>query len=196
MNKTVLVVLLAAAAGCGSKKTGSDCETAIAKGTENVIKMMKERVPNPQIVDANLGIMTKAKGVLIERCKADGWPPEVVSCFTTVSGVPEMQSCQSKLTPEQRFKLTSELTQVMTGVPGMQLGGRMPPGMSGHPETLMPNPGSGATPGVAPAPGATAGSSDTPAAPGAAAPSATPPAPSGTAPAGSAAPAADRSAPK
>jgi hypothetical protein len=186
MNKIVLVVLLAAA-GCGSKKTGPDCEAAIAKGIENTIKVLKERVPNPQVVEANLGVMTKAKGVLIERCKADGWPPEVVSCFTTVSGVRDMQSCQGKLTPEQRSKLTADLSQVMTGVPGMRMGGRMPPGMPGHPETLMPNSGSGSGSGAAPAPGATAGSSDTPAAPGGAAPSATPPAPSGTAPAGSAA---------
>jgi hypothetical protein len=190
MNKTVLVVLLAAAAGCGNKKSGPDCEAAIAKAIENSIKVLKERAPNPQIVEANLGIMTKAQGVLIERCKADGWPPEVVSCFTTASGVRDMQSCQGKLTLEQRSKLTAELSQVMTGVSGMQMGQRMPPGMAGHPEMLTPNPGAGA----APAPGAPAGSSDTPAAPGAAAPSATPPAPS--APAGSTAPAAGGSAPK
>jgi hypothetical protein len=187
MNKTVLVVLLAAAAGCGSKKSGPDCEAAIAKGIENSIKVLKERAPNPQIVEANLGIMTKAKGVLIERCKADGWPPEVVSCFTTVSGVRDMQSCQGKLTPEQSSKLTADLSAVMTGVPGMRMGERMPPG---HPEKLMPNAGSDAPAGVAPAPGAPAGSSDTPAASGAA----VPPAPSGTAPAGGAAPGS--SAPK
>jgi len=194
MNKTVLVVLLAAAAGCGSKKSGPDCEAAITKGFENSIKVLKERVSDPQMVEASLGIMTKAKGVLIARCKADGWSPEVVACFTTASGVRDMQSCQSKLPPEQRSKLTADLSAVMTGVPGMQMGGRMPPGMSGHPETLMPNPGSGAPAAAAPAPGAPAGSSDTPAAPGAAAPSATPPASSGTAPAGGAAPAAGGSA--
>lgn len=188
MNKTVLVVLLAAAAGCGSKKSGPDCEAAITRGIESSIKVLKERVPDPQVVEANLGIMNKVKGVLIERCKADGWPPEVVSCFTTVSGVREMQSCQGKLTPEQGSRLTADLSKVMMGAAGMQMGGRMPPGMAGHPETLMPNSGSGA----APAPSATAGSSDTPAA---AAPAA-PPAPPGTAPAGSAAPAAGSSAPQ
>jgi hypothetical protein len=192
MNKTVLAVLLAVAAGCGSKKTGPDCEAAIAKGIENSIKALKERAPNPQIVEANLGIMTKAKDVLIARCKADGWPLEVVSCFTTASGVRDMQSCQGKLTAEQSSKLAADLSAVMTGVPGMRMGERMPPG---HPEKLMPGAGSDAPAGAAPAPGAPAGSSDTPAASGAAAPSATPPAPSGAAPAAGAAPASG-SAPK
>ena len=66
MNKTVLVVLLAAAAGCGSKKSGPDCEAAITRGIESSIKVLKERVPDPQVVEANLGIMNKVKGVLIE----------------------------------------------------------------------------------------------------------------------------------
>jgi hypothetical protein len=194
MKKIMLVALLAAAAGCGSKKTGSDCDAAIAKAIENFAKNIKERAPNPQIVERMMSTMDKLKGVLTERCKADGWPPEVVSCFTTVNTRKDMQACQAKLSPEQSSKLTGEIAQVMMGAGGMGMGQRMPPGMPGHPDTLTANPGSGATP----APGAAAGSSDTPGAgaPGAA-PPATPPAPSGTAaPAGSEAPAAGSSAPK
>jgi hypothetical protein len=181
MKKIVLVALLAAAAGCGSKKTGPDCEAAIAKGMENTIKVLKERVPNPQVVEANLGTMGKVKGVLIERCKADGWPPEVVSCFTTVSGIKDMESCQGKLTAEQASKLTTDLSKIMMGAAGMRMGS-MPPGMSGHPEKLVPSNGSDATAGSPPAPGATAGSSDTPATPGAAAPAGSAAPASGSAP--------------
>ena len=192
MKKILIVALLAAAAGCGSKKSGADCEAAIGKGIENFTKNIKERTPNPQITERMIGVMDKLKGVLVERCKADNWPPEVVSCFTTASGVRDMQSCQGKLTAEQSSKLAADLSAVMTGVPGMRMGERMPPG---HPEKLMPGAGSDAPAGAAPAPGAPAGSSDTPAASGAAAPSATPPAPSGAAPAAGAAPASG-SAPK
>ncbi len=197
MKKIVLVALLAVAAGCGSKKSGSDCDAAIAKGIENFSKGIKERAPNPQIVERMMGMMDKLKGVLTERCKADNWPPEVVSCFTTVNNRKDMQACQSKLSPEQGSKLTAEIAQVMMGAGGPGMGQRMPPGMSGHPDTLTGNPGAGAAGGSAPAPGAPAGSPDPSAAAGSGAPGATPPAPSGTAaPAGNAAPAAGSSAPK
>jgi hypothetical protein len=192
MKTIVIVALLAAAAGCGGKKSGSDCEAAIAKGMENASKVIKERMA-PQIAERNMGVMDKVKGVLVERCKADGWPPEVVSCFTTVSGIRDMQVCQGKLTSEQASKLTADLSKVMTGLGAMRMGEHMPPGMPGHPESLQ---GAGAAPGSPPAAKPPAGSPDTPAAP-AAAPSAAPAAPAGTAaPAGGAEPAAGGSASK
>jgi DNA polymerase/3'-5' exonuclease PolX len=158
MKKIVLVALLAVAAGCGSKKTGADCDAAIAKGIENFSKNVKEHAPNPQIVERMMGMMDKLKGVLAERCKADSWPPEVVSCFTTVNNRKDMQACQSKLSPEQASKLTTEITQVMMTSGGMGMGQRMPPGMAGHPEALAGS-GAGAAGGAAP--------SGTPAAPAA-----------------------------
>ncbi|HEX3480174.1 MAG TPA: hypothetical protein VHT91_34390 [Kofleriaceae bacterium] len=185
MNKIVLVALLAAVAGCGSKKRGADCEPAIAKGIENAKKGMRERAPSPEMVEASLGVMDQIQGVLIGRCKADDWPPEAVSCFATASDAKAMEACQVKLPREQASRLDADLTQVTTRA-GMRRRERMPPD---HPEKLMPNQGSDAAPGAAPAPGATAGSSDPAAAPGAAAPSGT------AAPAGSADPAGG-SAPK
>ena len=193
MKKIVIVALLAAAAGCGSKKSGPDCDAAIAKAIENFSKNVKEHAPNPQIVERMMGMMDKLKGVLTERCKADNWPPEVVTCFTTVNNRKDMQACQSKLSPEQASKLTTEITQTMMSAGGMGMGQRMPPGMAGHPETLAPNPGAGApaagAPGAAGAPAA-----DPSAAAGSGAPAATPPAP--PAPAGNPPPAAGSDAPK
>lgn len=197
MKKIVIVALLAAAAGCGGKKSGADCEAAIGKGIENFTRNIKERTPNPQITERMIGVMDKLKGVLIERCKADNWPPEVVSCFTTVNNRKDMQACQSKLSPEQASKLTGDISQVMMNAGGMGMGQRMPPGMAGHPEALQ---GAGAAPGSPPATNPPAGSTDTPAAPaagGPAAPSAAPAAPAGTAaPTGGAEPAAGGSASK
>jgi hypothetical protein len=179
MKKIVLVALVAAAAGCGSKKAGSECDASINKGVENFTKNIKEHTPNPQITERMIGMMDTLKGVLIERCKADSWPPEVVSCFTTVNNRKDMQACQTKLSPEQSSKLTAEISQAMAKNGGMGMGQRMPPGMAGHPEALQ---GAGAAPGSAPATGAT----DTPAAPAAGAPAAPPAAPA--APAGTPAP--------
>lgn len=202
MKKIALVALaFLAAAGCGNKKGGSDCDAAIAKGIENFSKGIKEHAPNPQIVERMMGMMDKLKGVLTERCKADSWPPEVVSCFTTVNDRKDMQACQNKLSPDQKSKLTGEIAQVMMSAGGMGMGQRMPPGIPGHPDTLSGNTGSGAAGGPAAAPGTPAGSPDTSATPGAAAPGVAtppaPPAPSGTAaPAGSAAPPASGTAPK
>lgn len=187
MKKIVIVALLAAAAGCGGKKSGSECDAAIAKGVDNLTKNIKERTPNPQITERMIGVMDKVKGVLIERCKADNWPPEVVACFTTVNNRRDMQACQGKLTPEQGSKLTAEISEVMMKEGGMGMGQRMPPGMQGHPESLQ---GAGAAPGSPPPASPPAGSTETPAAPAAApaagAPAAPPAAPA--APAGTAAP--------
>jgi hypothetical protein len=172
MKKIILVALVAAAAGCGSKKAGSECDAAITKGVENFTKNIKEHAPNPQITERMIGMMDKLKGVLIERCKADSWAPEVVSCFTTVNTRKDMQACQSKLGPEQASKLTGEISQVMMKEGGMGMGQRMPPGVSGHPEALQ---GAGAAPGAPPAanaPTGPTGSTDTPAAPAAGAPAA------------------------
>jgi hypothetical protein len=183
MKKIVLVALVAAAAGCGSKKAGSECDAAIAKGVENFTRNIKEHTPNPQITERMMGMMDRLKGVLIERCKADNWAPEVVSCFTTVNNGKDMQACQSKLSPEQASKLTGEISQVMMNAGGMGMGQRMPPGMPGHPESLQ---GAGAAPGDPPAASPPTGSTGTPAAPAAGAPGAPPAAPA--APAGTPAP--------
>jgi hypothetical protein len=176
MKKIVLVVLLAAA-GCSKK--GTDCDAAIAKGMDNFTATTKERAPNPKVLERMMGMVDKLKSTLTERCKADGWSAEVVTCFTTVTNRKDMQACQSKLTPEQQSKLTSDLMQVMTGAGGMRPGGMgaMPPGMAGHPGTLAPG---GSAAGDPAAPGAPAGSpAAPPATDGAGGAGAAPPAPSG-----------------
>jgi len=158
MKKILLVVLLVAA-GC-TKKGGADCDAAIGKGMDSFTANMKEHAPNPQVLEKMMGMVDKLKSTLTERCKADAWSAEATACFATVANRKDMQGCQSKLTPEQSGKLTTEITQVMmSAMGGMRPGGMgaMPPGMAGHPGTLAPGGGSdpAATPGAAPAaPGA------------------------------------------
>jgi small lipoprotein (TIGR04454 family) len=187
MTKIVLVALLAAAACGGKKRSGSDCDAAIAKGIDNYAKVTKEQVRNPQIVEQMMGMVSNLKGVLTARCKTDDWPAEVVSCFSAVSTTQDMQACESKLSRDQQAKLNRELAPIARNAGAMGMGQRMPPGMPGHPEKLMGNTGSGA----AAAPGTPPGS-DPSAAPGAAAPASTPPAPADNA----APPPASGSAPK
>ena len=181
MKKILLVVLLVAA-GC-TKKGGADCDAAIGKGMDSFTANMKEHAPNPQILERMMGMVDKLKSTLTERCKADGWSADATTCFATVTNRKDMQGCQDKLTPDQKSKLTTELTQVMMGAMGGQrpggMGG-MPPGVAGHPGTLAPGGGSdsAAPAGAAPAPGAAPAA---PAAPAAGGGSATPPAAGGAA---------------
>src|SRR5690242_13902182 len=137
MKKILLVVVLVAA-GC-TKKGGSDCDAAIGKGMENFTANMKEHAPNPQILEKMMGMVDKLQSALTERCKADGWSAEATKCFETVANRKDMQGCQSKLTPEQASKLTTEITQVMMNAMGGMRPGGMPPGMAGHPGTLAPS---------------------------------------------------------
>src|SRR5262249_3721058 len=152
-----------------------------AKGMDNFTANMKEHAPNPKILEKMMGMVDKLKSTLTERCKADAWSAEVVSCFTTVANRKDMQACQSKLTPEQQGKLSSDLTQVMMRAGGARPGGMgaMPPGMAGHPGSLAPS-GSAADPAAPgappPAPSATEGAGGTGAAPAAPPAAPTPPA--------------------
>jgi hypothetical protein len=189
--KTIVLVALLAAAGC-SKKAGSDCEPAIAKGMDNFTATIKSRATNPQMQETMAGVITKLKGVLVKHCTADKWAPEVTQCFTTVSNMKDMQECQAKLSEENRSKLMTEIREVMMN----SRGPRMPGNIPGHPTTLggtnSPNVAPGEPAPGAPAPGAPAGSGDGSAA---AAPGTTPPAgaaapaPGTTPPSGGAAPA-------
>jgi hypothetical protein len=178
--KTIVLVALLAAAGCskkGSSTSGSDCDAAIAKGTDSLLTTIKSRATNPQMQDSLTEMVAKMRTTLTQRCNEDKWSAETVDCFTKVTSQAEIQACEQKLTNEQRTKLRTELRQIMGSM-------RMPPGGAGHPPTLggsgaPPTPPGGATP---PAGEATPPPATPPA--GTAPPPATPPAPaSGAAPA-------------
>lgn len=128
--KTIVLVVLLAAAGC-SKKT-SDCDASINKGIDNFAASVKTESPNPQVQETRLTVIGKLRGALTQRCMEDKWPAQVVSCFRTVVSMKDMQACQAKLGEAQRSKLLTQIRQVMMG----SLGPRMPVGMSGHPPML------------------------------------------------------------
>jgi hypothetical protein len=167
LMKMIVFVALLAAAGCGSKKTGSDCEAAINKGIENLAPKVKTGATDPQIQEGKMAMLERLKGALVQRCIADKWAPEVLTCFNTVANLTVMKVCQAKLTSEQHAKLNADLREVQMNM----MGGRPPGDMAGQP----PGAGSGA-------PGEPGGSA---AAPGG---SAAAPGGSAAAPAGSAAP--------
>jgi hypothetical protein len=165
--KTIMLIALLAAVGCGGKKgaetadTGSECADAINKGMDGMAAAIKARGSNAEVPEALQSILGKLRTALTERCSQDKWSPEALACYKTVTSQPEVRACQSKLTVDQRTKLSTQLRQVMMG--GMQ----MPQGM-GHPPALQGSAGgsppgsapaaSGAVPGAAPA--APAGSAE------------------------------------
>jgi len=173
MNKIVIAALLALAAGCSKK--APDCDVEIGKGMDSYTALLKQKTSNP---DALL-IASKLREATTERCKADKWTAEVVTCYGAIKTPQDIQRCQDKLTEDQRNKLMNELREEMMGLAGR----RMPQGMAGHPAALN---GSAAGSGSA---GEPAAGSAAPAA-GSAAPAAGSAAPA----AGSAAPAAGSAA--
>lgn len=128
--KTMVFVALLAAAGCSKKS--SDCDASIGKGMDSFAATVKASAP-PQMQEARLTVISKLRGTLTQRCTEDKWPADVVSCFTTVVSMKDMQTCQAKLNEEQRTKLVSEIRQVMMSSMGSM---RMPPGLPGHPPML------------------------------------------------------------
>jgi hypothetical protein len=174
--KMIVLVAVLAAAGCSKKR--SDCDAAIAKAMDSFAASIKADSPNPQVQETRLTVIGKLRGTLTQRCTEDKWPAEVVSCFTTVVGMKDMQACQAKLNEAQRTRLLTEIRQVMMGSMGQRM---MPSGMAGHPAMLAGSgaPGGAAVPAgsaVPPAAGSaastTSGSAAAPAAGSAAAPAA------------------------
>ena len=172
MNKIVIAALLALAAGCSKK--APDCDVEIGKGMDSYTALLKQKTSNP---DALL-IASKLREATTERCKADKWTAEVVTCYGAIKTPQDIQRCQDKLTEDQRNKLMNELREEMMGLAGR----RMPQGMAGHPAALN---GSAAGSGSA---GEPAAGSAAPAA-GSAAPAAGSAAPAAGSAAGSAEPA-------
>lgn len=178
--KMIVLAALLAAAGC-SKKSGTDCESAIAKGVDSMLATVKSGSASPQMMDQIKEVAGKMQTALTQRCNEDKWSPEAVDCFKKLTSQAAMQACESKLNPEQRTKMRKDLIQVMTS---------MRPGAGpGHPPTLSgsaaPGAGNAAPPAAAPPPaGSTepaAGATPPPAGstpPATATPPAAPPAPS------------------
>jgi len=168
--KMIVLAALLAAAGC-SKKSGTDCESAIAKGVDSMLATVKSS-SSQQVRDSVKEIAGKLRTALTQRCTEDKWAIEVVECYAKLTTQGEMQACESKLSAEQRTKLRRDLIQIMTST-------RMPG--TGHPPSLSgsgaPGAGSAAPSGAA----APTGSTEPPAA-------ATPPAAGSTPPAAAASP--------
>jgi hypothetical protein len=180
--KMIVFVAVLAAAACGSKSAPTDCDAAIAKGVDAAVKSRAVNQARAEL------FASKYKEALTERCKADQWSPEIVSCIASATKITEVQACQAKLTPEQQAKLTNELREEMMSIRG-GMGQRMPPNTPGHPSMLGGSNAGSAPPGAPatgsaapPASGAPApGSPAAPSAPPAAAPAPAAPAP-GSAP--------------
>jgi hypothetical protein len=166
--KTIMLITLLAAAGCGGKKTDNSaepsaaCADSINKGMDGMTAALKARGSNAEVPEALLGVLGKLRTALTERCTQDQWSSEALACYKAVTSQPEVRACQAKLTQDQRTKLSAQLRQVMMG------GAQMPPGMSGHPPALQgagsspPGGPPAATPGAAADPGAPAGSAAAP----------------------------------
>lgn len=129
--KTTLLALLVASSllGCSKKKEGEaggggdPCETAINKAIDG---MMASRKGGPN--DQMNAIASKLRGVMTERCKADGWPKEALDCYAGATDQPSIRKCREALPPEKAQKLQTEIIKIMSG--GMRPGG-MRPGMGG-----------------------------------------------------------------
>lgn len=101
----VVVVVAVLAAACGSKSVPSDCVAAITRGIDAA---SKARMADQARAEQSA---SRYKEALTERCKADQWPSEVVSCIASATTMPDVQACQARLTPEQRARVTEELRE-------------------------------------------------------------------------------------
>jgi hypothetical protein len=130
--KTIVVVLVVALLGCGSKKGGaSECADAINKALDAMMAANIKRMEGmggdqgSAMKTAMESMSTKLKGVLTNRCTEDKWSSEIIECTSKASTRDELKACQAKLPPEQAAKLQTEIIEVMrSGMGPMGMGMR------------------------------------------------------------------------
>lgn len=112
--------------GCGlalmaCKKKGEDaapagdrCTTAIHASVDKMLSKSKEGGAPPQMLE----IAEKLRTIMTERCKADGWPDAVITCFSNATDQPSIKACRTQLPQDQAQKLQTEIIKVMSGAAG------------------------------------------------------------------------------
>jgi hypothetical protein len=101
-----VVSLSLAAFGC-KKKGGADCVKAIANSME-VSKADMAKMPG---VDDKM--MEKMKDLGTQHCKDDKWSDDTIKCMSDAKSQTDAQACYSKMTPDQKDKMTKAMMDLM-----------------------------------------------------------------------------------
>lgn len=131
MRSILLMCLLVV--GCSKKSeapAANPCETSINQAIDAMTS--KRQGAGAETMNE---IATKLRTIMIDRCKADGWPKEALDCYAASTDQPGMRACRQKLPQEMSAKLQAEIMKVMSnpGSPGGSRGG-MPPHGGAAPE--------------------------------------------------------------
>lgn len=110
----ILIAIALFGAACSKKEStssGSECDTAVARGVEQTIAKRRGSGAG-EMTDADKEVPKKLEAVLAKTCTDDKWSKEVLDCFKTAE---DIKICKEKLTPEQRANYTRNVMQVMVG---------------------------------------------------------------------------------
>jgi hypothetical protein len=107
MKQIVLVAFLIAA-GCTRQL---DCDVAVDQGIKRLTAGLRAYAPDPQTVESGTRTLEQIQGTLVRRCTVDRWPTEVTQCFAAMDSGTDLQACQSRLSPEQASRLSTEIAE-------------------------------------------------------------------------------------
>lgn len=106
----VVVLSLAAAAGCKKKPAAGDCAASIDNAmTVSLPEMKKNNVPDDAI--------PKMKQVSLARCTEDKWSAAVLKCLAESKTSADVTGCQGKLDAKQQEAWTKEMSAIDTRGP-------------------------------------------------------------------------------
>jgi hypothetical protein len=107
MKQIVLVAFLIAT-GCTRQL---DCDAAVDQGIKRLTSGFRAYAPDPQTLASGTRTLEQIEGTLVRRCTVDRWPSEVTQCFASMNSGTDLQTCQSKLSPDSSSRLSTEIAE-------------------------------------------------------------------------------------
>jgi len=107
-----LVLLLVLAAGCKSKP---DCARSIHGAVDRMMAETKDKLPGlayEQVAKA----APKIADIMIDACKEDSWPPEVLACIDAAGTRNALDQCNDKLAKPMKEKVEKAVKDALHSV--------------------------------------------------------------------------------
>jgi hypothetical protein len=117
------LVLLVALAACGSKKHAADpCDDLRGSVDRMYAQVLAENEPGmsahekQRAAEVARQVSPAFKTAIVDACRADHWPREVVRCMAAASSEAAMDDCESRLPPAARAHVEDAMSKVVANI--------------------------------------------------------------------------------
>jgi hypothetical protein len=106
--KKILVVAALSLAAFGCKKSGPDCDSAIANSSELAKASMLKMAGGDEKV------LAKLHDLGVKNCQDDKWSEAAIKCMVDAKSESDAQGCYGNLTADQQAKMNKSAKEAMS----------------------------------------------------------------------------------